>query len=300
METVKTFDMYKVYGIDIFQNKTELAVVGTKEDAKRIKDYFINIFDKIKIEKDLHLEDKPRKIIVIGDSNNSVNEVEQLLNSTKFYHNLEQENTVEQLIFLGNMFGERPGFLEYVDFLMNLYKTNEVLGKKLPVIFLRGVNEYHLINYIQDRYYDLPKFMLPIIYNIERELGYPIRRLPIENGDIWEFLLRTIKFYENDKYIFIPSYIRQTMDWKTTPDEEFYSFDPRFVVDRNHTCKTIIFGNVPAQLITGKRYTKAWINNDKNKVCLNGNPTEKEGKVLGLYIDEEEFHHISAKVRNRA
>lgn len=26
----ETFDMYKVYGIDIFKNKTELAVVGNK------------------------------------------------------------------------------------------------------------------------------------------------------------------------------------------------------------------------------------------------------------------------------
>ena len=295
---MKTFDMYKVYGIDIFKNKTELAVVGNKKDANQIKEYFIDIFDKITIEKDKHLEDKPRKLIVIGDSNNSVKEVEQLLKSTKFYHNLEQDNTVEQLIFLGNMIGERPGFLEYIDFLMNLYKTNEVLGKKLPIIFIRGVNEYHLINYINDRYYDLPIFMKPIINNIENELGYPIRRLPIENADIWNFLLNTIKYYENDKYIFIPSMINQKMNWKTTPDEDFYGFDVKFIVNKNRTCKTIIFGNVPAHLITGKKYNNAWINNDKNKICLNGAPTEKDGKILGLYIDENEYHHISAKIRN--
>lgn len=291
-----TFDMYKIIGTNKLGNTIELGISSDKKEAKEIKEYFNNIFESIAIIKDKHLSNKARETIVIGDSNNSKKEVEHILNSTQFNHNLEKGVALEQLVFLGNMVGENEGFLEYMKYLIELQSLIEFNENKIPIAFIRGINEYHLINFIEDKYYEYPDFMIPIFNRIENEINSKIQNLPLKHPEIWKFLQSTIKYYENNKYIFIPSNIHQNMSWKKTSDDYYYSFDPQFILEPNKTGKIIIFGGIPAYILTGNRFSSVWINAAGNKICLNGCPSDKNGKVLGMYITEDEFSHISARI----
>lgn len=294
-----TFEMYRIIGVDLLENRTELGIASNKKESEKIKEYFKDIFEIIEIKKEKHLSNKARETIVIGDSNNSKNEVQHILKSTQFYHNLERGEAVEQLVFLGNMVGENSGFLEYMEYLISLQSMTESNSTKIPIAFIRGINEYHLIRYIQEDFYEVPDFMIPIISKMEIELGIRVKTLPKKHPKIWNFLLSTIKYYENNKYIFIPSNIYQIMSWKTTPDDYYYSFNPKFILERNLTGKTIIFGGIPAQVLTGDRFSSVWVNAAGNKICLNGCPEDDNGKILGMYITDNEHSHISSRVRHR-
>ncbi|MGM0164937.1 hypothetical protein [Enterococcus sp. DIV1059_2] len=245
------------------------------------------------------LEKKATVLHVIGDSNNCVNEVRYLL-ARKNEGYQEVDMSQYGIVFLGNYFSGDPGFVEMAKYMLLLRSSDR------KTIFLRGYNETLIVKYLlQEKLNDSEvDDTMELVDSISRQLGYPLENLQEMNLPLYNLFLETRLWYDNYNFIFCPASINLDAAWKTTSVDRFFLDEQDMSNKKNHTGKVIVFGHYASSelnrsigLKQRKHDVAFWQSNDQTKICLNGEPASPgSGKVLGMFIHNEETHPLSSRV----
>lgn len=266
----------------------ESELVKLKQDKE-----LFNYFDELIILPVDDIEEKPSRVRCIGDSAMNIKAVKNIFTVMRPV----RPNSTDLTLFMGNQICANSGFSAYLDFII-------YLSTQVNTIFLRGRNEELLIRTIKgeeitpdERYYEL-------IDAIESDIHCDVAEIPELFPEYWDWLKSTQYYYETNSYIFTPCSIKLSSDWKTTTKDYMYGWHKEFLTDKNYTGKTIVFGDYPASgihNITGgsSNGIRHWYNREENKICLNGLPTEKDGKLLGLFIMDDENSPVSIRTTRR-
>ena len=245
------------------------------------------------------LEQKATVLHVIGDCNNCVDEVRYLL-ARKNQGYQEVDMSQYGIVFLGNYFSGDAGFVAMAEYLVLLKSSNR------NTIFLRGYNETLIVKYLlQDNLQDSEvDDAIALVDSISRQLGYPLENLKEMNINLYNLFMETRLWYDNYNFIFCPASINLDAAWKTTSIDQFFLQQQDMSMKKNQTGKVIVFGHYAAAelnrslgLKERKHDVAFWHSNDQSKICLNGQPAlPGTGKVLGMFIHNEETHPLSSRV----
>lgn len=262
------------------------SVIGTKgskeyilaenqsfEEAITLIEKKNDSFDCLNISEEHMLEDKPLNFVVVADAKMMLAETKVLLDRPISFK--------EQFVFLGNFIDEGPGFYEYMTYLVKL-------SKRRSCIFVKGKNEHNLLEYINqtEHYLGSIKEASNLIYSIEKELSFPVYSLKTKFPDFYDILSNAVDFYENDHHIFTSGGLDFEIDhWKQSQPEELFETTQTFILEKNNTNKTVVFGGLPVSFLNRSPIVKPWFNNTRDKIGINGD-CKNGGKLLGLFIHD--------------
>lgn len=270
----------------LMKKEETYTVIGTKgekeyilaenqsfEEAIMVIEKKNDFYDNLNISEEYMLEDKPLNFVVVSDAKMMLSETKILLERPISFK--------EQFIFLGNFIDEGPGFYEFMSYLVQL-------NKRRDCIFVKGKNEYNLMEYINqtERYLSPVKEVASMIESIEKELHFPVYAMKTKFPDFYDILSNTIDFYENDNYIFTSGGVDLELDrWKQSQPEELFETTETFIIEKNLTNKTVVFGGLPVSFLNRSLIIKPWFNATRDKIGINGN-CKAGGKLLGLFIHD--------------
>ena len=230
-------------------------------------------FDNVNIAEEHLVLDKPKNFIVVSDANMMLEETKLLLDRPLKFQ--------EQFVFLGNYICDAPGFYDYMTYLVKLKKRRDC-------VFVKGKNEYNLLEYINqtEKYLGPLSDVLSLIRTIEKELSFPLYSLPSRFPDFYDILNGSLEFYENDTYIFTSGGLDLEIDfWKQSQPEELFLTTETFLLEPNETGKCIVFGDISLSALNQSDIIRPWFNRNRDKIGINGN-CRFGGKLLGLFIHD--------------
>lgn len=230
-------------------------------------------YDNLNISEERMLEDKPLNFVIVSDSRMMLEETKILLERPVSFK--------EQFVFLGNFIDEGPGFYEYMSYLVRL-------NKRRDCVFVKGKNEYNLMQYINkiDHYLDSEEEVYEMVASIEKELHFSVRTMKTKFPDFYDILSNALDFYENDNYIFCAGGLDLELDrWKQSEPEELFKTTESFILEKNQTNKTVVFGGLPVSFLNNSLIVKPWFNNTRDKIGINGD-CKNGGKLLGLFLHD--------------
>lgn len=262
------------------------SVIGTKgekeyllaenqsfEEALLVIERKDDCYDTLNISEEYMLENKPVNFVVVSNTKMMIEETKLLLD--------RQISFKEQFIFLGNFIDEGPGFYEYMTYLVKL-------SKRRDCIFIKGKNEYNLMQYINktEHYISPLKEVSDLIASIEKELHFPVYSMKTKFPEFYDILFNSLDFYENDNYIFTSGGVDLEIErWKQSQPEELFETTESFILEKNETNKTIVFGGYPVSFLNRSPIVKPWFNKTRDKIGINGD-CKAGGKLLGLFIHD--------------
>lgn len=245
-------------------------------------------YNNINIEEEKILKDKTENFVVISDCRNQLKETKELL--------FRPAKLNESFVFLGNFLGSENGFLDFLDYILLLSKSEDC-------VFVRGVNEHNILNYIHNDNHPIgnPSEYISFINNINKQLPFRLESLPIKKPEAYQLLCETVSFYENDKHIFVSGGLNLNIDnWKDSSATEFFTTTQSFLETPNETGKTVVFGNMPVVdlLDDRSRIVKPWYNKMRTKIGINGSCYDN-GKLLGMFVQESDFCFMGIRKNRR-
>lgn len=281
-------ESYSVVGI--IDNKR--FIIEKKVDFQQAVESSVDVeskYDSVEIVQDYELTILVENVLVVSDTNMMLEETMLLLDRPDSLH--------EQYIFLGNFISKNKGFVEYMKYLVQLKNT-----KKEHCVFVKGRNEYNLLEYIHgtEQYIGNAEEIQEMITTIEEDLKTSLINLPMLYPQFYMLLRESISFYENDKYILVPSGLDLTTPlWRNSSPELLITPNESFYTKANLTGKTIVFGDKPVTELHKSTVIRPWIDLETNKIGINGDCLNK-GKLLALLVHGEDTHFISVRnVRTR-
>lgn len=279
-------DKYSVIGIDKGFERV-ISEGMTFEDALKMADASRHLFESVSISQDYNMRKPNQNMLVFSDVEMMLPELKRLLGD-------RPEELEEQKVFLGNFVTGHNGFIEFMDYLVMMEENGE------DVVFVRGLNEHNLLEAARatHQYLGEEKDYRALIDGIEKQLGYSLSELQKRRPKFYHLLNNTYTYFENDKHIFVAGGLDLTRPWRESTPEDIYITSDDFLEKRNNTDKTIVFGNRKVEELNSTVFKKPWINEDQQKIGINGD-VRNYGRLIGLSIIEGERYFIGVRHRKR-
>lgn len=248
-----------------------LAENATFDEAYQTIEKRGHQFENINIIEEKRVESTPKNLLVVANAEGMLNETKELLD--------RPVKLKETFLFLGNYIAPGKGFYDYMNYLTQLQKKRKCL-------FVKGKNEYNLLQYIHEseNYIGDKKQVLSFIKEIEEELSFNLTTLPKRFPDMYNILKNSSDFFENDAYIFVSGGLDlEIAYWKQTPIQDMLETTTNFLLQVNQTEKKIVFGNIPVTILRKSGTLRPWINGAQDKFGINGD-CRNGGKLYGMSI----------------
>ena len=279
-------DKYSVVGVDRGFERV-ISEGMAFEEALKVADASRKLFDKVSISLDYNMRKPNQNMLVFSDVEMMLPELKKLLAD-------RPEELDEQIVFLGNFITGDLGFVDFMNHLLHMKEDGE------NIILVRGANEHNVLEaaHATHQYVGNKKEYNEMIKGIESQLGYPLRQLRKRNSRFYHLLNNSYTYFENDKHIFVAGGLNLNGFWRESKPKDLYITSNSFLRSPNNTDKTIVFGDREVVKLNGTVFRKPWINEDQQKIGINGN-VRNFGRLIGLSIIEGNRYFVGIRHRKR-
>ena len=282
-------DTYSVIGFN-GQKETTIARNVTFQEAIEFSVDNDALYDKINITEEYELLYKAENVLVVSDCNMMLQETKNLL--------VRPEELKEQFVFLGNFICKGTNFYGFMSYLSELKRS---MGENC--VFVRGKNEHNLLAYINKTkdYIGEERDVQRMVDSIEASLTFSVFTLEQKFPEFFNILSGSLPFYENDQYILVSGGMDLSSGkWRDSAPAQFFQTDEDFLIAKNDTGKTIVFGTRTVQSLHPNGITRPWIKDASGKIAINGD-CKNLGKLFALLIhgDDRCFINVSHHATRR-
>ena len=279
------------------EDLTEYSLVGYREDKTvKVLGNHILFKDAVKLVEESNqdfehfdiIEEKmiiqaPSDLFIVSNIESCYLEAKELL--------YRPVSLGETYIIAGNFVGDK----NVTTCLKHLYS----LKQKRPLIFLRGVQEHNIIEYVNgtENYIGDMKSVRGYLNKLEYDLGYSLHMLKTKQPNFYDMIINTKDYFENDTHIVVSGGIDFSIPfWRQSDKEHLYTTTDDFLNNKNTTGKVIVFGDKHVEELSDEKLYGIWRNAKSDKIGINGNCSDG-GKLIGLSILNNVTNFVTVKNR---